>query len=532
MLAKKTKQRTRIKATKFARVFFHILGRPFSFRDRNWLIPIFRSGARNTVLRTGRQVSKSTSLATKVLTDMATHDYFAALYVSPTSKQTTDFSSLRLAPMIKDSPVFRYAFWTQNCTDAVFKKSLKNKSVISLGSAFHDADSLRGLSADMLCLDEVQDLHIDAIHVLEKTLFASKHRRRFYCGTPKTTSHAIETYWNASTQNYWGIRCPHCNHWNLPLGEKNLSPDFLCCRRCSRSISADIMDGQWVESYPNARFKGWHISQLMCPWTPWEEIYEQYHGPLAFHISRFYNEVLGFPYDVGQKPITEQDIIANCDATYSIALAGEGRHARPLPGKTFAGLDWAMQSPDISYAPSYTILTICGYVRDRLQVLEIKKYLGHESDPDHILKDIVRRIDRYDVELLACDWGAGHKENQRIKTEIGPDRMMEVRYTSQKEKMVFNHRSASFNVNRTMTLEDVFDLIKHQKYLFPNWNEFAVYAKDILGVFVDTGNRYNREIRYMHAARDPDDFLHSLNYATLAARFATGQLYVEKELYD
>lgn len=517
----------------FSEVFFTLKGQPFSFEGREWLRPIYVSNAPRKMLKTARQVGKSTHLATTVLSDSAMIDYFASLYCSPTSTQTGRFSRQRLSPLMKDSPVYRRGYWSKRCIDAVYNKTLKNRSSIVLGSAFHDADGMRGESADRLCVDEIQDIHSSSINVLEETLFNSSYDYRLYAGTPKTTAHATDYYYNASTQNEWGVRCSHCNLWNLPLGEDNMHPEYLACASCGKDITGDVIEnGEWITKHYDAPFEGWHISQLMCTWKPWHTIYEKYHGPTSLPAALFYNEVLGFSFDTGTKPITDDDIIPNCVSTYSIINNEDPIFLSQCPTVTFAGLDWAVQSPDLSEAPSYTVFVVLGMEQGRLRVIDIKKYLGYESDPDHVLKDIYRRLKLFGVSILGCDWGGGHKENRRIAKTIGDESVMEFRYTGQGEKLVIDHKRISYNLNRTMVLDDVFHLITTQGYMFPKWEEFSPYAADITCTFTDYGNRFNRELRYDKPRNLPDDFLHALTFGTLAARWYHGQLYAEDEVFD
>jgi len=218
--------------------------------------------------------------------------------------------------------------------------------------------------------------------------------------------------------------------------------------------------------------------------------------------------------------------MACCEGDYSL---GDARRRRPEV--VFAGLDWALQSPEMSDAPSFTILTLLGRDQDRLRVYDVKRYAGYESDPDFQLADITRRCNEAGVVLLGCDWGVGHKENLRLRQMLNTspgawrgDRLMEFRYVSQARKVAYDEQRQSFNLNRTLVLADVFRWIQGGRYVFPKWTETVRFARDILAVFEDVGNRFNREVRYDHPPERPDDWLHSLNYASLACRYYYNQL--------
>ena len=505
--------------SRFAQHFLRLRSEPYGFDQRVWLPAIFDSSHKKKVLYTGRQISKSTTDAATMLTDSGCIPHFQTTLVMPTQMQTQRFSNLRLKPMIIDSPRFRALWFDNQCTDQVFNKTFSNGSVINMGSAFQDADSMRGVSSDRLILDEVQDLLTESVRVLEQTASASPYRYFLYSGTPKSTSHSIESYWRRSTQNVWAVRCEHCTYWNVPLGEQNLRPHGLSCSNCEGLIDSEV--GEWVCSFPDAEWEGWHVSQLMCPWIIFDEIWEQYAGVDPYPRNVFYNEVLGFSYDVGHSPVSEGQIMACCDEDYSMEDA-----KRTRPQKMFAGLDWALQSPDMSVAPSYTILTIGGLENDRIRVHDIKKYAGFESDPDFQIADITRRCNEAGVEILGCDYGVGHKENERLRKLLNNspgsykgDRLMEFRYTSQSRKIDWDPKRRSFGLNRTLVLADAFEAIRQGGYRFPKWKEMSGHARDVLAVFEDRGNRFTREVRYDHSPERPDDWLHSLSYMSLSCRY-------------
>ncbi len=495
--------------------------KPYVFDDggkewRSWLQPIFDTPHRKNLFYTGRQISKSTSQAAIMLADSALIPYFKTTYVSPTQSQTMRFSKQRLGALIKDSKLFSKAFCSRELVNQVFNREFKTGAHIALGSAFHDADSMRGVSSDRLALDEIQDIMTESIKVLEQTVSASPHRYFLYSGTPKTRSHAIDRYWGSSTQNCWAAKCLACNKWNMPLGEANLLPEGLSCSKCRKIL--DPRNGQWVCRFPEATWQGWHISQLMCPWIPWREIWDNYDGPSAYPRSTFFNEVLGFSYDIGQSPITQEEVMACCRPGLSL----QNRTLR-YP-EVYAGLDWAMQNPDISVSPSYTILTMLVVHQDRYEVVFVKRYSGLESDPEYQIQDIAEQCQRAGVTRLFCDWGVGHRENIRLRNILGDQVVTEVRYTNQGMKLRWDDDRLCYNVSRTRIMQDLFEDIKQGRFLFPQWEETATYAKDILSVFVDYGNRVMRETRFDHSPDNPDDWLHSLIYASIALKERWGYL--------
>ena len=69
-------------------MYMPILGdlKPFSFKGRRYLIPIYNTPGKRVLLQCGRQVEKSTTLGNITLTYMMLRKHFRALFVSPTQQ--------------------------------------------------------------------------------------------------------------------------------------------------------------------------------------------------------------------------------------------------------------------------------------------------------------------------------------------------------------------------------------------------------------------------------------------------------------
>ena len=115
------------------------------------------------VWQTGRQVAKSTSIASLMTCYGCNVAHLKQLYVTPTFKQTTVFSKDRLRPAIYDSPNIVDLYIDKNCTDNVFAKGLATPSDMLMRHCYLTADSARGASAHVLFLDELQLLGTELI---------------------------------------------------------------------------------------------------------------------------------------------------------------------------------------------------------------------------------------------------------------------------------------------------------------------------------------------------------------------------------
>jgi hypothetical protein len=374
-----------------AQKILHLDGKPFDLSKRPYLKPIYNSPHKR----------KSTSLASKMSIYGTIIPGFKTLYVSPTSKQSRVFSTVRLKEFL-ESPFIKKNLIDNTCAQAVFFKNLKNRSQYFIEYAFLTPDRVRGISADWILIDEVQDINSEFIPVIEEAASHSRFKYFTYAGTPKTKENTIEYYWDFSTQRELAVKCTHCNFWNLDLGIKNIGKEGLICARsgCGRSIEKN--NSEWVRAFPlgdNIPYEGFHLNQLITPWTDWKEILVK---KKVYSAQRFSNEVLGIPYDSGLKPVTMADLVACC-TDRPMADIGQ-RFSSPLA----AGIDWSVTS-DVSY----TVLTIGEYMPypNKFKIHYMKLYDESMKDPRAQVADITDICQKFNVAIIGADWGAGSVQN-------------------------------------------------------------------------------------------------------------------------
>ena len=134
--------KTVIKARRsdFVASLLHLNGEPFSFTGRDYLLPVYNSPDTNILLKTARQVEKSTFLGNFLTVNSAVVPYNKSLYVSPSHSQTRQFSNEKLKPSIEQSPLIKKYLQDSTVSQQVFEKSMTNGSIIFLRSAFRTAD--------------------------------------------------------------------------------------------------------------------------------------------------------------------------------------------------------------------------------------------------------------------------------------------------------------------------------------------------------------------------------------------------------
>lgn len=510
----------------------------FSFKGRPYMPAIYDTGAKRQLLMAGRQVEKSTLLGNRILSWCTLNVGFRYLYVSPSNTQTKTFSKDRIQEPIEISPFLR-SFTHKNRTTAnIFEKTFVNRSKVTLRFAFLNADRVRGIPADGVSIDEVQDILIDNIPVIEACAAHSSHGIFTYSGTPKSNDNTIEYYWSRlSTQNEWGVPCkkhgtpkdPSSWFWNI-LSEDHIGLKGPVCEKCGERIYPDDPDAAWVSLNDRIRpkdpdekkvfYEGFRIPQLIVPWIvnndeKWAELLQAYQN---WPRARFFNECLGRSYDSGTRPITQADVIKNCLPSLSMAAYLKVPNKYPAI-RVFMGIDWGGESNE-----SYTLVVLGGYfpwAPDKFSIFYAKRFEGKDSDSVKSLEVIEALIDKFNVHVIGVDYGNGGYQNTHLVRKYGHERVRKFQWAASfGKKIAFDPKLGRYICHRTEVLTDVFNAIRlGTVFRFPKWEEWEdPFALDMLNIFSEYDEKARR-VQYLRGAGSPDDTMHSLTFCFLASMF-------------
>ena len=499
--------------SEMAQALLYLKGNPFSFKGYEFFRDPYDTEAKTVLWMCARQVSKSTTIGNKIALLSALIDYFTCLYVAPTENQVQTFNKQKLDSVLKHSPEFKKLWFTKDHTDQAMHKKLSNGSDIILRSCYATADSIRGIASDLVAIDEIQDILTDNIPVILECMARSDYKYTLLAGTPKTNMHAIQHYWNKSTQFEWLVKCVSCNVWNL-LNENNVKFKGLSCSKCDAFI--DPERGEWVQSNldPSVTVEGYRVSQLMTPWVPWHGengIWDKY---TSYSKEKFYNEVLAQAYDNAACPITIEEMMRVCDPNLAM-LRSRNDRIQTKSMVIAAGVDWGTGQDD----QSYTVLNIGGFMPDgRFILLFAKRFEGLESDPEHQIAQVTKIMRQFDVDVIGLDWGLGFGMNSRIEKAFGKDKVHIFFNTdNQREPMRWDPKGERWTLSRTLIMSDMFKFLKNKQVILPKWEVMKGLCADALNIFVDYNTRSGSVImRYDHIPGKPDDWFHSLIYCYLA----------------
>lgn len=483
-------------------------GRPYNLKNHYPFQPLFRClTPKNQVWCTGRQVSKSTSLAAHGVVVANAVPFFKTLFITPLYEQIRRFSNNYVRPFIDQSPV--KALWSGTSTEnSVLQRSFKNNSMMLFSFALLDADRVRGVSADRVCIDEVQDMDPDHLPIIQETMSYSPYACTYYTGTPKTLDNPIYGLYKRSSQAEWFIPCPSCRHWNIPSLDHDLDKmigpysDFISekqpgtvCAKCQKPINPRT--GRWVHRYPERRwqFAGYHVPQIILPLhfsdpEKWSTLLLKREGFGNMTQAQFYNEVMGESIDAGQKLVTETELRAAC------VLPWENKKE---PGEECLGrldvytqrvlaIDWGGGGEE---GVSFTVLTVLGFLPDgTIDVIWAKRLV---LGADHLAEAVecMKYSKLFRCDFIAHDYtGAGTvRETVMVQAGFNLDRVMAVRLVRaasqdlmvHKPSTVINHRQ-HYSLDKTRSLLYTCQAIKLQRIRF---FQYDWQSQDVPGLVAD-----------------------------------------------
>lgn len=487
-----------------------IKGSNFDYAVRNYLPQLYNRQSNTLLIKAARQVGKSMDLCAFMIIDSITKPFFSNMYITYSGRQVSDFSLDKLNPILKYSPLIRHYFTDKNSIDRVTEKTFNNGSRISLRSMYRDAELIRGNSADRVCFDEMQDIDPDNTIIALENLSASAYKYKMFCGTTKTGDNNIESYWNESEQWEWHIKCPHCNHMNYQ-DLKIVGRNSYICNKCGLEIYPRI--GEWVALNKNGEFPGYRLTQIMSPTISHKELlYKLDHYP----PDKFHNEVLGLPYSLSSRPITENELREVCSTKHM---------SIPIPHLLDGVLtiDWGSST----MGNSYTVVAIGYWFNNKIQLSYAEKIML--TDPIAQVDYIIHLAKLSKVRVILADYGFGFAQNALLKQKLESSSLevYPIYYTESSTHIHWKSDSHMWTVNRTWSLAQTFNTIKLKQIDMPNYDEMKNLFKDVLAEFVDYRTPAHSEVMfYTHNKAHPDDFLHALNYLILGLK-----LFVTKELH-
>lgn len=510
------------------------------YESMRHLYPIYNLKSNAMMFKFGRQTHKSTTEGFKISLPAIKYPSYHALYVAPTGNQVSVFSTDKLNSAMHESHIVQDHYFDTKTKDQVSYKELRNGSKIYLRSAFHTADSIRGISTDMTAIDEIQDIVSDHVPVIEQAMSHSLAKwehlvktypglpmhlfnNKLYAGTPKTVENTMERYWDQSSQSEWIIKCQNtgCKKFNF-INEYNIGDTCLICNKCGKPIY--YRDGQWVAMNNEDHYiDGFRLPQIVLNWV------NNANNPEAWQINviqtrkiysteKYFNEVLALPYAAAKHPLSVAEVKACCKDYDMIEDGWAPNDLIVKNNKCFAGIDWG--KGDTASGTSYSIITISTWHEAKFKVLFKKKYTGRMSEPLAQVRDMIIIINRFSCVLTIADTGDGRTSNALMVEALGPQRFAEIyEHGALKKKIRWDKDKGYYIMNRTQMMTDIIMEIKRTQVDFFRHEQFKEFQPDFTGIYAEYSEKL-RMTKYDHNV--PDDAFHSYMFSRIACNIMRG----------
>ena len=532
--------------SQLASAWLYLRGNPLRFDDYPYMVGMLDSTHVDKLYKCSRQVGKSVSIGVELLIDPITEDLpiqgLREVYVSPREKTSKQFSVEKLAPMINNSLPYKEAFTDSGCRKDVFLYTFKDihgneGHQIYLRAAYHSADSARGIPADKICIDEVQDIIPSFLPDIQSSALASPYNRQLCCGTPKSEDNHMEAMWQKSVQFEWAVPC-HAHspiHWNCPLGVDNIGKDCVVCEKCGKPINP--LEGTWANIKGTGRTLAFHVNQLSSKLNMqkvfWDnnilKAYEDYSE------DKFNNEVLGVSSGKAQRCLTEEEVAA-CLAQPTPLFPMDRMYEDP-PRRDiewFAGVDWGEGRDEGTlvngkkHFASFTIFYIGTYdMYGKLNVVHWKKFKGNEAAPSFVVQYIAKKMSDWNIVRVGVDYGHGWGVIEQLILALGSkDRVVSIMESANLIQLIKSDPAANrYTINRNEFIARMCNAIKRKDINFAKGMEPCF--PDFTAEFTEYSEQM-RQIMYSHRVNEPDDCLHALMYLKIVADIRRGSIVVPR----
>jgi hypothetical protein len=471
-----------------------IKDKPFSFRDRPYLLPIYRDKAPRIIIVKARQMEMTEWAVNWLIHNLMTHPSTTAIYTAPRMDQVSRFSQDRFRRAILDAPKLRdilaHPRDQKLGETAITRAPFNNDSLCYLVSAWGDFGAIRNIPADWAVIDEAQDVQAEALPVIEEAMSHSKFNRALIIGTASVEGSEFCRLWKQSDMKEWNGKA-------------------------------------WVPSrYENRSYSGYHISEEMAPWItgrPPEHPNSIPFKRAKYSERRFMNKVLGLFYRGLAKPLILEDLLACQDLRLGLMESLEA------PYVSYAGIDWGGGDH------AFTVIWIMARDdKDRWRLIYLRKF--DERDPMKQVEIIGNLIPLFNVKQAVADIGYGAVQVSELQKKFG-SRVMGCQYVrrpelplEKKARDEFGNKIAQaiVNADRSFWIETAIQIIKRKdpsgavnpqlvlpwkdqadvEWMIDHFTCIEMEEQEMVG-----GKKYHH---YKHPQGEPDDALHAFIYALIA----------------
>ena len=190
-----------------------------------------------------------------------------------------------------------------------------------------NAKQISGVDADIVILDEYDQMASDILPLARKRQAASQQPRLYVASTPTQPEWGINALFLESDQQRCWLPCPACGLAQRLDWDHNINAEgpALVCRQCRRPLDINAV-AAWRPERPGNRLRGYHLPRLLSPRCNLARMLEDSEAVTIAEAMHFQTQDLGEAYrpEGGGLSYGELD-----------ACRSEEQH----PGSVFMGVD-------------------------------------------------------------------------------------------------------------------------------------------------------------------------------------------------
>lgn len=308
--------------------YTRINGAPFSFKGREFQIPIIADPVKDQVVVKCAQVGLSELSYRWAVASCCVMENFNVIYTFPTSGDATKNNQTRIDPMIEGSPELTRLV-SKDLNNSEIKKFGKNSFLFFKGTMAETA--ALSTPADALIHDEMDKSNMDILTTYVSRLQDKTTKIRKIFSTPTVAGYGVDKEAVYANRLMHLVKCVHCNHTfkpdyyahvRVPGFDKDLleitasnlhkvrwQEAYLECPHCKRDPEMHYTRMPWVAENPDVTHhkNAWFVS----PFSAHERITVPAlvkNSTEYKKISEFKNQALGIVAEEKNEAITVDDI--------------------------------------------------------------------------------------------------------------------------------------------------------------------------------------------------------------------------------
>jgi hypothetical protein len=494
------------------------VGKPLDFERHPYLVDLYQNNQRHRVIEKAAQLGVS-EWAVSYAMWSCDQRKANVLYVFPSERTISDFSATRITPAINASDYLSQIVLPGNRggVDQTMLKRIGNRHLYLRGGQVKPdgrAPQLKSIDADVVVLDELDEMDKRVPAIAEKRLGHSTLKEMVYLSTPSYPGMGIHEWFLQSDRRYWMLKCPHCGarqhltvhhlitEWDdvgRPVGwhGKSEGVPFCACEHCGGELDR-LAYGEWVAEYPGRELVGYHMDKLFSPHSELAAIIRNLDTADEDDRKEAYNQDLGLPYRPKGGGLEPEQIDA-CIRDY-----GSG----PLRGEiTVMGVDVGL------------VLHVVIRGRRNADGLRPLRYAGTVGE----FEDLLPLIKRFRVRSTVVDANPETRSARAFQASQRSGRVYLAYYSrghsgrKQEDPLEWNDKEGIVNVDRTRLLDETYARFIDEVNVLPaDIKNVKDYYRQLCAPVRTTRMGSDHNLVTVYVETEADHFAHAENYCTIA----------------